>query len=117
MKSIAIYFFNTKQSKNFIVIQKGSVISMTNNKTELNTKTIHYFGETIDPRVSVKKELYLKLAKLIQTKGEHHECYGRDIYQLSEFSLKEDCLGEWVICHKDKSEDYIKGFIARIQTV
>lgn len=85
---------------------------MKETRKELNIKTIHYFGETIDPDVQEKKKLFLELGKLIIEKGKVFEEYGRLRYEYNGFKLKEDCFGEWVICDNEKSLDYIRGFLA-----
>lgn len=86
---------------------------MKETRKELNIKTIHYFGETIDHDVQEKKKLFLELGKLILSKGTSFEEYGRLRYEYKGFKLKEDCFGEWVICVNDKSLDYIRGFLAK----
>lgn len=85
---------------------------MKNTRKELNKQTIHYFGETRDPKVEEKKQVFLELGKLIISRGTPFEEYGRIRYEYNGFKLAEDCFGEWVLCINDKSLDYIRGFLA-----
>jgi hypothetical protein len=85
---------------------------MKNTRKELNKQTIHYFGETRDPKVEEKKQVFLELARVIIEKGTMSEEYGRIRYEYNGFKIKEDCFGEWVLCDGGKSLDYIRGFLA-----